>query len=463
MFAPASSTIPVDATLTFSASVVDVYWARQDFASTAGSPTSPDQPLTSLAKGPPQDGEERLEDVQGEAVSWNPEANWLLVVSSETARVAWNVSGLDVFPAANASWRAGHAAEVRQQVLPGTSLVHEEHPADGLPIVRASPTGAGVVEGDAWLYLWSLNATLAEGRGRTASFPSGFWTDNRTGTEVDSHGVAREDHAQFLALHLQNARLRVEQRRGDVLVAADAVHVTGDVQAILEGAHGVLDGLGPPTRLDGEALELAGDLNLTVRSASSPTAVRIEARGHVDHAALDGAPLAGGGTVARSPLPSIVAIAFLVLAALGAASWGAAALRRRRVDPIERAEDFVLKGRPERARRELRSFLERRPNDVQAWFLLGASWLQENAPERLIEELEPVARRLQGPDLATLAFLLAMAHARLRSSEAVLEWLPQAVRDPALRERAAGEPGFAFLREDARFQRLVESGGSAYG
>jgi hypothetical protein len=465
LFAPPTKTESAPLRLEVEAKSAAVRWTRIDYASVGNSAGSPDESLLLVAKGGATTGGRDYEDVRLDAITWHPDANWMILPSSPNATIRYAGDGLVLEPAANVTWRAGYPGSLEAQVLPGPTLRQEHTLPDGLPLLHTSHAQDLTVEGDFQLYLWGLNATVTDAGGRDDAYPSGLWSGNRTGTQADPRGVSRDDHAQFVSIKMAGARLRLMEGSSPLWTSSSTLEASGPVTARLEGATGRLGGGMAPVTVSKQVVDLEGQLEFRVREGSDAGQLLVQAAGTVSSARVDGVewPVAVQAAATRSALPTRIGASLLLLAVLGFLGWAIVAWRRRRPTLLEVAEADVLGRRSPRARRRLRRWLSRRPNDAEAWFLYGAAWLQEGAPEPVVGEIEPVARRL-GPSYApSLAFLLAIAHARLRHAEPALEWLRAALGEPVFRERAAREPDFAFLRQDTRFRRLVEAEAPAYG
>lgn len=465
LFSPPMPSSPLDARFEIEARSLIINWTRKDGVGAASSPGDPDDPFVALLPAP-AGGEKRYEEVRLVANAWDRDANWMVLPDNATSSVVrFSASDILARPAAQERWHAGHGGSI-EAGLPSAPLSRDHRTTAGQPLLEVDHASGLTLEGGAWLFLWGINATVTDASGYTDTYASGPWADNRTGMGVLPGGVSQSQHEQFLAIRIENGRLRLSQTQGEILALAESFDVERVGAARLTDVSGRLALESRDVTLTHQVLGLEGDLRLSLGGGADGRRLQILADGHASAAVLDGVPwnLPAQATVRRSALPTSVLPFFVLLTAGGLFTWAGVSWRRRRwSSALGGAETALLHHRPEQARRRLRRLLSRHPDDANAWFLYGATWLQEGDPERVVREIEPVARRMDGADRWSLAFLLALAHARMRRSDAALDWLSLSLGEPLFRERASREPDFSFLRADPRFLRLVAADTPAYG
>jgi len=394
-----------------------------------------------------------------EAAAWDTDANWMIAPASAGGLDAATVgsSNVKIRASTEETWRSGINGVSAQEDTENPLAAERVIPA-GRPWAQIQGGSSVAVSGDVWLYVWGINATITDPAGARDDFPSGEWSDNQT-------AAFRDDHLQFLAIRLTNATVEVRQSVGALRVSGSNLNLGGASRALLQDAQGRAQIGDRPLTFADDKLDLEGDISLAVAPNADARRLSVEPTGLVAEATLDGQAVAFApdAVTRRARIPTPILPVFFLVTAGGVLTWSGMAWKRRRwTHALDGAEAALLQGRPDQARRRLRRILEKRPEDVNALFLYGATWLQEGAPERVVAELEPVARRLDGCDRRALAFLLALAHARMRRAEPALEWLAAAIAEPLFRDRAGREPDFVFLRGEPRFRLLVETGPPLY-
>lgn len=457
-FAPSNPEAPVNTTMVIDAEVILVNWTRSDGVGVGTSPGEPDDALVAIMQ-PATSGQERYLKARLTAASWNRDANWLIVPDEETPSTLSTREGMTVRNAGQDTWFVGPPRGIGGEVPTSTPMGRSREILDG-PLLTTNGASQLVVEGAAWLYLWGVNATVRD-TAKNETFASGTWTENHGGANL-----AKTPHHQFLAIRVVDAHVGISQNSGDILGVASRLDVRQVGYGRFERASGRAMFGEIETHLESRQLELVGVFDLAFGPSKSNGRLGIHAVGSATSMRLDGAdwPLPGQAATRRAQIPAIMVPLFALATAGGIFTWATVSWRGRSASSaLQGAESAILERRPHRARRHLKRWMQRRPRDADAWFLYGATWLQEDDPERVVRELGPVMGRFDGSDQWGLAFLLALAHARLKESDAALAWLAKALEEPMFRQRAGDEPDFGFLRADPRFRRLVDAEQPAYG
>jgi len=121
----------------------------------------------------------------------------------------------------------------------------------------------------------------------------------------------------------------------------------------------------------------------------------------------------------------------------------------------EQGKVLLQKQEYEKAAATFRKLTEVAPKDAAGWQLLGYSL---HAAGKLDEALPAHLRAAEFPQVASVAaYNVACVHALQGRPDQAIEWLGKAVEagfaDP---EQVQGDPDFASLKDDARFQKLVQ-------
>lgn len=373
---------------------------------------------------------------------------------------------MTVAPADGSAWSAGRADYSTDSTNPEREpfLTHDFTPTPGHPVLSTTSALEWTAQGDFVLYVWGANVTVDPADGEAETYRSGRWRTDVVGDEVHPHGVTAEQHSQFLRIYLTNATFTWTHEAGPAHQVAERFELETDGTVRFEAARGLLESADAVWSVEDEAFEVAGRIAQSLGpqgGGGDALASRVRAEdARISLAPSDRLAPAGGPVVPTGALtePGVLVPLVLVAAAVAGAAWTVHRSRRndgvplpggREPTPLERSELALVDGDPRRARRLARQVLDRNPNDLDAWLLVGACLIKERAYERAVEELVPAAERL-GEDPG-LAYVLTLAHAHLDDAPGVLRWGAVAGEVPALRHQLHLDPAVEpFLDRLAR-------------
>lgn len=466
------------------AQALRVNWTRQVFRGIGWSPGSNDS-LMGISQGE-FTGEDRFSAPSVSFSIQSKDVN-LLLVSDESRNVLWaGRSGVAVLtPSAGERWSGGVDGRNPDQSPEDKGRLRGVFVATpGTPVVQLSASSKFHISGNFSLFVWESMVNVTDEDGTVTSYRSGTWDTDVVGSQAHPGGVTRETHRQLLRLDAVDGILVLNDWSGLARIAAESLDAHAEGSTVFRQARAYLESPAFYYRTDNASFDVDGSLSLTITRNPASTSelwARLEARSAKISLPPSGplpAPAIEDPTVAEARskvdgqgLPSHAlrnaSLSEIILwavpgALLFLAGW--AYLRRRRAlematarygpvnmgpaKSILSAEEALVRGESARARALVEPIVRQDPLDVDAWFIHGASLLQEGAPRRAALDLEPVVKKIRG-NRAGLAFLLCLAYVKLGRWPKARRWSLVAGTDPDFRLQLERDETFAPLRTKA--------------
>lgn len=457
-----------------------VNWSREDGVR-AGTPGSGGSLVGSGTKS------DQGEVAYANSVATFPrlEASPSLLLVGDSGRLSAIFTGIPdalVTPSPGETWFAGQvgqgtSSEVQADAMHGTFEV-----AAGTPSMRFSEAHSIAMEGDFTLYVWSAFLQVRGADGDIDQYDSGTWESS--GEPLGSSSPVRQTHLQLLRLEVTGGSLVLPAWSGTARLASEGAQVSVTERAEFNAADAYLETAEHFFRAENEAVSLTGSMELNIRP-SYATAEQLIVSVHGDlvdttlppdgpvppasagNVRLVGADMAQSSgqvlSVARDDssfwLLIVIPVAFI---AMLAAIW---VIRRwllerhelYQLGPIaantpesvlRQAELALVQGRRDEARRLAQQLVADDKHNTDAWFVYGASLLQEGRAAQLIKELRPIAKTDRKKDPA-LSFLLCLAYVRQGDLSKAAPWADVAAAEPEFRQQMEMDGTLALLRGNA--------------
>lgn len=399
---------------------------------------------------------------------------WMKQGREMSAHLATNES-VFVRPAAGERWGAGKYDE---GTIGNATLKRMHETTVGNVLLATNGSASLELEGNLTLVVWGSTVNVIDVEGAQDSYRSGEWQTNQT--TAGGHPVAQEEHAQLLTLTAVGAHFRFHVETGEGRWTGDDVDTTTRGRVTFDQAQAYLESDDHFYSVrDDRSLSLAGSVEQ--RLTPSDDAERLhsfvttegsaiqmppsgtiadEAKRYVVDDDLDDAPTERT-TFSTEPyqrsMPLLVGSWAGLLLLGGGFAWLALARGGYvgRVPSIEEAEFALVNHDSKRARRLSRRLIRHDGTDLDAWFVYGASLLQEGRYDRAAARLRPPLERHGHGDRAGVAYLVALAHARAGRPAKAIKWLSLAGTEPALLPKIRDEADFEPLHGTEAFDRIL--------
>lgn len=478
-----SAAASAQAPWSLSASSLTVNWTHYTYKGVGWSPSRPDESHGTIQLSQ-SSGERKHVGGSASLKVFPREANFLLVPNGTGARLqaTWDTE-LRGKPSPGEDWAAGRRADqsgVGQDPLRGTRFI----PA-GTAVFQTNASDQIHVRGDFTLYVWGAMANVTDAAGNVSSYRSGSWDENVIGGELRPRGVARDEHKQLLRLEVVDGSLVLSHWSGLVRMAAETLNTEIDGATIFHDAEAYLESKDFYYRTSNDSFEMNGLVSLTVRrSQASSSELSAEIYGNSVETTLP--PTGPIPSAVSGPLseisessaqtntqgkfelatldPTWKEILFWFAAGLAVSLVGWMVHARRRTqrsavaphagpakpdDPneaIRQAEEALIRGDSQASRMFIQGVLEKDPTNVDAWFVHGASLIQEGSFLQAVKDLEPIAKQAQS-ERPGLAFLLCLSFLRLFKLGKARRWAKVASADPDFRRQIELDETFGALRK----------------
>ncbi len=409
---------------------------------------------------------------------WDPNVNFLIVGDGATVNVT-GAPATDVRPSPGEPWWAGPDARQPDSVSVGMPRTGEHPIRRGAPTASFQTANIVTIRGDFTLYTWSAITNLTLPNGTFESHRSGQWDENVQAPQAHPRGVAREDHAQYIWLQLAGAELTISGWEGAADIAAPILSTETDGDVVFDATQAYFESETHSFQTGNKTIRLAGLVHVSVEpmpeapnelaahvtATSVTTALTPSARLPLPTEQLLPETSSGPAHQAASNVNAPrshdwqpwVWLATGALIGVPVLAYLARKVRQQRAQTgvttnLRLAEAALVEGRPEEARAWTTKTLRAQPDHVDAWFIHGASLLQQKKYTRLVKDLEaPATRIAQAPGLA---FLLCLAYVKLKKVAKARHWSQVAATDPDFRHQLEADPTFSVLADNPRSNGL---------
>lgn len=438
-------------------------WSRLTVTGVGSSPGSSNESFATVGSPQASSGEESFADGTFLSEITGSSGNLLLLPREGSALEfhAYNVSRLNAQPSQGEKWSAGRYTNLSQGQTYQTETFETEL---GEPIFRSTTPVGWTAKGDFTMYIWGANVTANDGT-QTTTYRSGSWYENATGSQLGPRGLARTEYWQLLTMTAFDATIRFDMSEGLAQWAAldSTIQTSGQVSFL--AASGRFDSPTSIYQADRQPVQIGGMVSQRVQSAAaSPANLFSRVDGSDSYINLASAaakpkvPALDGGA-ASWMVGGFLLIALLVTATIIARrAWRGGSWDREMV----KASEALVNRHNRRARWRARRLLRRDPKDADAWLVYGASLHSDDAHERVIREIGPVAQRLEMNP--SLSFLVGVSSVKLSRMKQAAKWLQAAGRDPVFLREIQQSPLFEGLRIHSRRRAWAADGdNAAYG
>lgn len=458
--------VPLRASWSLDAAHVLVNWTRHERAGTGSSPTDPGNSL--VTAGPQWEyGDDSHQDASLSSEASTTAANLLILPNPGTPlRLETGTeSSIDLAQGDGARWTAG--AFDQQSTALGNSAIQLTQSYDttpGVPVLQGADGLMATISGSFSIYVWGANVTVQDGSNQTRTYQSGAWHDNQVGP--GPRGAVRDEHWQFLRVHVTDAVLRLTHETGLVEWTAPSVETRTEGTASYVHADGTLESAERIYTANQSPLTIEGRITQESQATTNGLLARIHADGATVSTASTAIPKTPGSEYVNV-LWWVLALAGLLVLVAGAV-WG---LRRLRAATdwriqLARAEDAFERRRFHASDRRLARLLQRdqipAPGaQADAWFLRGAARLELGDPGWLLREAAPRMDQLGNPSM--LAYLLTLAAMEVGDAAAARRWFGLVRQDALVMQAFLEDPRLRALRKRWGFvwERGTEAAGYA--
>jgi hypothetical protein len=312
-------------------------------------------------------------------------------------------------------------------------------PPIGSQVESTFTNGSSLIRGNFTAFISGANVTVKDAAG-DHMFRSGNWTEP-IGPASQGSAYVRYHYFQWLRVSFEKTEMRLEADKREVHAFAGRLTLAGQTTAFFDVTSGFLAYGGVRRDLPRGRLNLTGYLSFETWNETGRLEVELRTRPEVlgfkstPHQNPD-------ATAPKLAKPDETGPSLWWKVAMGVAAVAGVVLLvnrragRIRIDEVEWA---LFSGHNKRALAKARALVRRRPRDANAIFLYGASLAAVGRADQVVEELEPLADRLQPAAQAGIAYLLTVAATRLGDRARADRWSATASRDPELRRRLQRE------------------------
>lgn len=468
-----------DRAWTLAARAIAVNWTLREARSVGFDPGGGSGGLFGLTTAE-RSGEDSYAPASVSLAPDSPAANSLLVAVESSAQLS--VLGAHgsstVQPSPGESWRGGLSGRDENVVSNGSTLRGTYDVPVGMPRGQTFASDAVRVRGDFSLYVWATTVNVTAQNGSVSTYRSSEWDSNVVGEQVHERGLTRQESAQLLRLDVVDGLLILADWQGLLRFSSSSLTAIVDGQVVFNEARAYFESDEYFFRTEDESVSIEGSLVLAVepdpasdsklhasvtgvdvKTSIPPTGRVASAETNAPVGDVERASVASQKGNARLATPSLAGwnvVPWIVLGS-GILAGGWFLLRRRRraslsgsllsdpfMEKILLAEEALVRGDSQAARAVVQDVLRQDALNVDAWFVHGASLMQQGLFDRVVIDLEPVAIRIRD-NRSGLAFLLAFSFLRLNKLGRARRWSRVAGLDPDFRQVMELEPQFACL------------------